>query len=337
MQRRDSLNDLLREWDKVISKPQAAVPRIRVREPARASKPVVDSPSSVFLPEPKVIPLKDSAASVPPLPEAEVVPVLSTTPHPWDRLEAIGRRHRVEKIYAGYAEFLVFLYLKKAHVLSKGFALEKLQERNPGKVSRVLLGIDQLRQSIWWKCGLGGSSRKEIFWRDLVRIEYSWTSACFSKIQKRFPEGSIQRDIPPWNCFSLVTNQRTFDFYDLPECASSVSKEVVAVESGKLSIVSQQIENFLFALSYVIRDAESEADAAGLSPRKRRQLGSGTAIVGLFKNMQQLRLERGKMKLGYVFREPAGKKEFLKAMKKQAQQEDQDEDEEGEEQREEEK
>lgn len=341
LQRRDSLNDLLREWDKVISKPQTSVPRIRVRDPSKnaSATPVKQAATvaSSFLPpstseDVQTILAAESVASVPPVPEVVTKPVMKEAPvspvvvpqvaeeeeeepvEGWERLEAIARRRRVDLISATFAEYLVFLYLDKSGVLAKGFGMEKLQEGHPGNVSRVFLGIDQIRESVWWR---RGTVAKEVFWRDLVRIEYSWTSNCFVKIQKRFREGSIQRDIPPWNCFSLITNTRSFDFYDLPECASSVSREVVAVETGKLSIVSRQIENFLFALSYLIRASESVSPN---SPR-RKQLGNGAPIAGLFKNMQQLRLERGKMKLGYVFREAAGKREFLRAMRKQAEQE----------------
>jgi hypothetical protein len=313
--RKDSLSDLLKEWDRVVSKPQTSLPRIRVVRPALSEiptesvrsavsmavtedlkQPVVSSRRGFLPPSTNVdvaeILIADPVASVPPLPVEEAV-TESESESESCPVAAIARRRRVNQISATFSEYLTFLYLEKSGQISKGFPMDKLQENNPGSVSRVCLGVDS--NSVWWS---HGSKRKIIPWNQIIRIEYSWTSACFLNIQKRFPEGSVQRCIPPWNCFSIITSARSFDFYDLPESVSSVSKEVVGVETGKLDIVSRDIENFLFALSYMMRGKMS--------------------VPGQFKSIQQLRLERGKMKLGYVFRDPAGRRDFFRVMQQKA-------------------
>jgi hypothetical protein len=182
------------------------------------------------------------------------------------RDEVARERHskRVFKIYTNFCDYLVFRLVRK-QLVTVGFQMDKLQESNPGKVSRVSLGLDVQTETVWWNHGL---SRSFLRFRDLVRIDYGLASPCYTKLKKQ----KNQAKIVPWNCFSLVSATRSFDFY---------------VTTNDMTN-STEVDSFLFGLSYVLSNEV---------PRMK------FPVFGLFDNKRHLALIRGKMKIRYMWSE----------------------------------
>jgi len=194
------------------------------------------------------------------------------------------RAKRITRIYSGFCDYLLFRLVRQ-QLLTSGFPMEKLQENNPGKISRVSLGVDVDTACIWWDHGL---SRHHVLFKDILRIDYSQTSPCFINMQTvgKFSKNSIQSRIAPWNCFSIVTGTRSFDFYSPP---SSTSRP--ASPGGKMITENSiDVENFLFGLSYVLNEHARMY-----------------TIGGVFRDKKHLILIRGRIKLNQVLHKPGGK------------------------------
>jgi hypothetical protein len=190
------------------------------------------------------------------------------------------RQKRIARIYTGFCDYLMYRLVRK-QLLTVGYSLEKLQENNRGKVSRVSVGVDVENACVWWDHGM---SRHYVLFKDMVRIDYGHHSAVYRNIQSsKFSSDSIQRKVAPWNCFSIITNSRSFDFYASPVSSSTTTP-------GN----SIEIENLLFGISYVILNE--------LKPTIKLP-----PIGGLFKDKKQLTLIRGRIKLNHVMGRPGGR------------------------------
>jgi hypothetical protein len=189
------------------------------------------------------------------------------------------RQKRIAKIYSKFCDYLLFRLIRQ-QLLTTGYPMEKLQENNPGKVSKVSVGVDVDTASVWWDHGL---SRNHVLFKEIIGIDYGPHSAVYRNIQAKFSRDSIQGKVAPWNCFSIVTSLRSFDFYTTPNTQNSI-----------------EIENFLFGLSYVILN---EVRQIKLAP-----------IGGVFKDKKQLIFVRGKIKMNHVMDRPGGKDDLIGSM-----------------------
>ena len=206
-----------------------------------------------------------------------------------EEMERRNRAKRVLKIYTTFCDYLIFQMVRK-RLLTQGFPMDKLQESNRGKVSRVSVGVDISTECVWWNHGLNRSFLK---FRDILRIDYGVRSPCYTKLKLNFHQGTIQHDmIAPWNCFSLVTASRTYDFYALSNGSSGEGEEdalvpaTIALPEETVMANSMDVENFLFGFSYVLRI----------------EFRNKFLVSGLFESKKHLALIRGKIKIGYMMR-----------------------------------
>ena len=212
---------------------------------------------------------------------------------PDDNLNRKKREKRVWKIYNTFCDYLLFEMIRK-RIETVGLSMDKLQESHIGKVSRVDLGIDLRTESVWWTHG--GLNRSNLKFRDIIRLDYGLGSSCYVKLKSNFSPGSVQSNmVAPWNCFSLVTSNRTYDFYALSNGLSGASEDddslvptTIAFSKDTSLLNSIDIENYLFAFSYVLRT----------------ELRNKYTIGGLFESKKHLALIRGKIKISYILRKP---------------------------------
>ncbi len=84
-----------------------------------------------------------------------------------DRLEQMNRTKRGPKIYTTFCDYLIFQMVRK-RLCTVGFPMDKLQESNRGKISRISLGLDIPTECVWWDHGL---HRSFLRFRDVLRVD----------------------------------------------------------------------------------------------------------------------------------------------------------------------